>query len=305
MKMIRHPNAVHLINSFYEREEGQVYLNLVLAFMPRNLYEVSTAYAKRKENMPIEHIRVYMYQLLRALAYVHSLGICHRDIKPQNLLIDPDTHLLQLCDFGSAKVLVRGEPNVAYICSRYYRAPELIFGASDYTPAIDVWSAGCVMAELILGEPIFAGENGIDQLVEIIKVLGTPSREEIHAMNCNYRDYKQFPSIKPHPWSKVFPSTTLALAVDAISRMLVYTPTARIHPLEACVHPFFDEMRFRHASNELEYSSALLLFKFLPEELMHAQKLGLLEKLLPANERAQLATLPPASPASYMEESSL
>jgi len=97
------------------------------------------------------------------------LGICHRDIKPQNLLIDPDSHLLKLCDFGSAKLLVKGEPNVSYICSRYYRAPELIFGASDYTNAIDVWSSGCVMAEMILGEPIFAGESGIDQLVEIIK----------------------------------------------------------------------------------------------------------------------------------------
>ena len=80
--------------------------------------------------------------------------------------------MLKLCDFGSAKLLVKGEPNVSYICSRYYRAPELIFGASDYTSAIDVWSSGCVMAEMILGEPIFAGESGIDQLVEIIK--GTP-----------------------------------------------------------------------------------------------------------------------------------
>lgn len=77
--------------------------------------------------------------------------------------------MLKLCDFGSAKLLVKGEPNVSYICSRYYRAPELIFGAGDYTTAIDVWSSGCVMAEMILGEPIFAGESGIDQLVEIIK----------------------------------------------------------------------------------------------------------------------------------------
>jgi len=75
---------------------------------------------------------------------------------------------LRLCDFGSAKILVRGEQNVSYICSRYYRAPELIFGASFYTTAIDMWSTGCVMAELILGTPIFAGESGIDQLVEII-----------------------------------------------------------------------------------------------------------------------------------------
>ncbi|KAF7238125.1 Glycogen synthase kinase-3 beta [Varanus komodoensis] len=79
---------------------------------------------------------LYMYQLFRSLAYIHSFGICHRDIKPQNLLLDPDTAVLKLCDFGSAKQLVRGEPNVSYICSRYYRAPELIFGATDYTSSI-------------------------------------------------------------------------------------------------------------------------------------------------------------------------
>ena len=70
-----------------------------------------------------------------------------------------------------------GEPNVSYICSRYYRAPELIFGNSNYTTSIDVWSVGCVIAELMLGQPIFPGESGVDQLVEIIKILGTPSKE--------------------------------------------------------------------------------------------------------------------------------
>jgi serine/threonine protein kinase len=84
---------------------------------------------------------------------------------------------LKLCDFGSAKLLVAGEPNVSYICSRYYRAPELIFGNSDYNCVIDVWSVGCVIAELLLGQPIFPGESGVDQLVEIIKILGTPSKE--------------------------------------------------------------------------------------------------------------------------------
>ncbi len=107
------------------------------------------------------------------------MGIVHRDIKPQNLLIDPLTHQLKLCDFGSAKKIIEGEQNVAYICSRYYRAPELIFGATSYTSAVDVWSAGCVVGELLIGQPLFVGESGVDQLVEIIKVLGTPTKEQI------------------------------------------------------------------------------------------------------------------------------
>lgn len=86
--------------------------------------------------MPMLQIKLYMYQLLRSLAYIHSVGICHRDIKPQNLLLNPATGVLKLCDFGSAKILVAGEPNVSYICSRYYRAPELIFGATNYTTYI-------------------------------------------------------------------------------------------------------------------------------------------------------------------------
>lgn len=86
--------------------------------------------------MPMLQIKLYMYQLLRSLGYIHCVGICHRDIKPQNLLLNPATGVLKLCDFGSAKILVAGEPNVSYICSRYYRAPELIFGATNYTTNI-------------------------------------------------------------------------------------------------------------------------------------------------------------------------
>src|ERR1700761_2696964 len=86
--------------------------------------------------MPMLQIKLYMYQLMRSLAYIHSVGICHRDIKPQNLLLNPATGVLKLCDFGSAKILIAGEPNVSYICSRYYRAPELIFGATNYATSI-------------------------------------------------------------------------------------------------------------------------------------------------------------------------
>ncbi|URE27055.1 shaggy-related protein kinase [Musa troglodytarum] len=99
--------------------------------------------------------------------------------------VDPLTHQVKLCDFGSAKVLVKGEANISYICSRYYRAPELIFGATEYTTSIDIWSAGCVLAELLLGQ-----------------VLGTPTREEIRCMNPSYTEFR-FPQIKAHPWHKL------------------------------------------------------------------------------------------------------
>uniref|UniRef100_UPI00358FC4AB glycogen synthase kinase-3 beta-like isoform X3 n=1 Tax=Myxine glutinosa TaxID=7769 RepID=UPI00358FC4AB len=251
MRKLEHCNVVRLRYFYYSSGEkdktchlqkDEVYLNLVLDYVPETVYRVSRHYSKAKQTIPIIYVKLYMYQLFRSLAYIHSHGICHRDIKPQNLLLDPESAVLKLCDFGSAKQLVRGEPNVSYICSRYYRAPELIFGATDYTASIDVWSAGCVLAELLLGQPIFPGDSGVDQLVEIIKVLGTPTREQIREMNPNYTEFK-FPQIKAHPWTKVFRARTPQDAILLCSRLLEYTPSVRLTPLDACAHPFFNELR--------------------------------------------------------------
>jgi serine/threonine protein kinase len=244
MKELYHPNVITMKHAFYTSGDktDEVYLNVVMDYIPETVYRVMRHYVKMKQSVPILLVKLYAYQMFRALAYVHSLGICHRDIKPQNLLVDPATHILKLCDFGSAKKLVKGEPNVSYICSRYYRAPELIFGCTDYNCIIDVWSVGCVIAELLLGQPLFPGESGVDQLVEIIKVLGTPTKEQIMAMNPNYTEFK-FPQIKAHPWKKVFRSRTPADAIDFISKVLVYDPTERLKPMECLLHPFFDELR--------------------------------------------------------------
>ena len=126
-------------------------MNVVMDYIPETVYRVLKHYNKMKQSVPPLLVKLYAYQSFRALSYIHSLGYCHRDIKPQNLLVNPESHTLKICDFGSAKRLIRGEVNVSYICSRYYRAPELIFGATDYTTAIDVWSVGCVVAELLVG----------------------------------------------------------------------------------------------------------------------------------------------------------
>nr|AKA09694.1 glycogen synthase kinase-3 beta variant 2 [Schizothorax prenanti] len=130
MRKLDHCNIVRLRYFFYSSgdKKDEVYLNLVLDYVPETVYRVARHYSRAKQTLPMVYVKLYMHQLFRSLAYIHSFGICHRDIKPQNLLLDPDTAVLKLCDFGSAKQLVRGEPNVSYICSRYYRAPELIFG---------------------------------------------------------------------------------------------------------------------------------------------------------------------------------
>lgn len=244
MKMVSHRNIVGMRHFFYSSGEktDEVYLNLVLEYVPDTVYRFYRQYIKAQQQVPVIYVKLFTYQLLRSLNFIHQMGICHRDIKPQNLLIDASKGILKLCDFGSAKQLIKGEPNVSYICSRYYRAPELIFGATDYTASIDVWSAGCVMAEMFLGSPLFPGESSVDQLVEIIKVLGTPTKEQIEDMNKNYTEFK-FPQVKPAPWSKVFRNPVPASAVDLLQKLLCYSPSKRISSVEACCHPFFDEIR--------------------------------------------------------------
>eukprot|EP00826_Nyctotherus_ovalis_P014034 TRINITY_DN1386_c0_g1_i12.p1 TRINITY_DN1386_c0_g1~~TRINITY_DN1386_c0_g1_i12.p1 ORF type:complete len:268 (-),score=63.95 TRINITY_DN1386_c0_g1_i12:151-954(-) len=237
-------------------------------FIPENAYQVLKQYVKKKQPMPPLLIKLYAYQMYRGLCYIHALGTCHRDIKPQNVLIDTVKHTLALCDFGSAKKFVKGEPNVSYICSRYYRAPELIFGESNYTTMIDVWSTGCVVGEFMLGRPLFPGENGADQLVEIIKILGTPSKEQIIAMNPKYNEYR-FPIINPYPWSKLFPAKTDPLAIDFISKVLTYEPRRRLKPIEALLHPWFDELREQRT--RLPSGGRLPdLFNFTEEEIRQA-----------------------------------
>lgn len=257
MRQLYHPNIVQLLYFFYSTgdKKDEVYLNLVLEFVPETVYRVARHYSKNKTTIPIFNVKLYMFQLMRSLHYIHMNDICHRDIKPQNLLLNTETGILKLCDFGSAKKLQLGEPNVSYICSRYYRAPELIFGATDYKCCIDVWSAGCVMAELLIGQPIFPGDSGVDQLVEIIKVLGTPSKEQIKQMNPNYTEFK-FPQIKASPWEKVFRSKTPSDAIDLVSKLLEYTPNERITPIAACAHKFFDELREPNAKLPISSSVA-------------------------------------------------
>lgn len=274
-----HSNIVALKHCFYSQGEkpDELYLNLVLEYVPETVYSISRSHQKSKVPLPLIFVKLYLYQLSRALAHIHALGICHRDIKPQNLLVDPKNQQLKLCDFGSAKALVKGEPNVSYICSRYYRAPELIFGSTDYSTAIDVWSEGCVGAELLLGQPLFPGDSGVDQLVEIIKVLGTPTREEISAMNSNYTEFK-FPQIKACQWRKVFRSKTPEEAMNFIGSTLAYAPERRIKPLEGCAHPFFDELR--NERTRLPNGETLPpMFDFTSHELSSPPEL--LEKLMP------------------------
>jgi glycogen synthase kinase 3 beta len=266
LKALDHPNVIKMKYAFLSSGESDedVYLNVVMDYMPESLYDLSQSYAKRKQLFPNTLLKLYCYQMFRGLAYIHGLGICHRDIKPQNILVNNSACQLRICDFGSAKQLIEGEPNISYICSRYYRAPELIFGNTSYTTALDVWSTGCVIGELLLNEPLFPGDSNSDQLLEIIKVLGTPTDEQVRSMNPALKEFV-FPYIQPCPWKKVFKSEVDPLLLDLLSKVLTYSPQKRLHPLEALLHPYFDELRDRNF--KVGGKQVSNLFDFTPEEL--------------------------------------
>lgn len=283
MQMVKHPNVVEMKHHFFSfSSRKEVFLHLALEYVPDTVYRYTYSYTKQNDFMQMIYVKLFTYQMLRALNYLHSIDICHRDIKPQNLLIDPVTGVLKICDFGSAKQLIPSKANVAYICSRYYRAPELIFGATLYTTSIDTWSAGCVMGEMLLGHPLFPGNSSLNQLIQIINILGTPTKQEIEAMNTNYTDHR-LPKVKPNSWDRVFKHRKTPVpdtGIDLLSRLLRYTPTERIKCIDALAHPFFDELRDQ--STRLPNGRSLPeLFDFNANELKMSEDPDLKDKLIP------------------------
>eukprot|EP00435_Cladocopium_sp_Y103_P007738 s834_g2.t1 len=253
---------------------------------------------KQHQPMPRIVVQLYTYQACRALAHLHASAVVHRDIKPQNLLVDASRgHLLKLCDFGSAARLSQGRPAlVAYICSRYYRAPELIFGATNYSTAVDLWSMGCVLAEMLRGRPLFPGENGVDQLVEIVKVLGSPSRRQVLAMNPQYFSFA-FPTVAPCNWSTVFRKTVGPEFTTLLSEFLQYDPETRIKPLEACAHSCFDALRDERARCSDGQPLPPDLFNLTQRELRTCSA-SLHDRLVPAWHAARCPGSPPQPQAA-------
>ncbi|VEU21528.1 DEKNAAC102346 [Brettanomyces naardenensis] len=249
LRKTSHPNVVTLEFFFtYPNPEdrNKLYQHLVMESLPCNLQSEIKRYRVSNLILPESHIQVYAFQIARAMNYLHSFGICHRDIKPSNVLIEPDTLLLKICDFGSAKRLEPNQPSVSYICSRYYRAPELIIGCSLYTTQIDIWGLGCVLGEMFMGRPVFQGQEPMLQLREISKLLGPPDKEFIYESNPSYNgpmyNHKLYSSSVPTRFKKVFAEASPE-AVDLLTKVLVYRPQDRFVPSQIMAHIFFDPLR--------------------------------------------------------------
>ncbi|ELP90024.1 hypothetical protein EIN_403580 [Entamoeba invadens IP1] len=241
MEMLHHVNVLELKDSFFSKipnVKDDYILNIVMDYMPYNLFQVTT-----EKVLSEKHVVSFSFQLARSLTYIHSLGICHRDIKPQNVLVNLNDFSLKLCDFGSAKQLDPKGPNISYICSRYYRAPELIFDCTHYSTAIDIWAYGCVVAEMVMQKPLFKGYSNTDQLTEIMKILGNPSMEQIYAMNRNTSVFRM-PQINAIGVKAILAPYKYPPGLDnLLEEVLQYNPFSRPTGMMVMAHPFHKAAR--------------------------------------------------------------
>lgn len=208
------------------------------------LMETDLHHVIRAQQLSEEHICYFLYQILRGLKYIHSANVLHRDLKPSNLLINGNCDL-KICDFGLARV---ADPNLddaglltEYVATRWYRAPEIMLNSRGYSKSIDIWSVGCILAEMISGRPIFPGRHYLDQLSLILRVVGSPRIEDLDWIrNQRARDYLlSLPASPRIPWSQRYP-TGSAKALDLLDAMLTMNPRQRITVEQALAHPYFD-----------------------------------------------------------------
>ena len=198
-----------------------------------------------------EDIRYYIYQILIALDYSHSMGIMHRDVKPQNVIINHKKKELRLIDWGLAEFYIPEQDYNVRVASRYFKGPELLVDDIYYDYSLDIWSLGCMFAGMIFKkEPFFQGKDNYDQLVKIAKVLGTDDLNkyiEKYGLTLDNHYTGILGNYPKKPWSKFINEENKHLcsneALDLLSKMLVYERAERITPKEAMMHPYFKEIR--------------------------------------------------------------
>ncbi|XP_008793663.1 mitogen-activated protein kinase 15 [Phoenix dactylifera] len=241
LRLLRHADIVeikHILLPPSRREFKDIYV--VFELMESDLHQV----IKANDDLTPEHYQFFLYQLLRGLKYIHTANVFHRDLKPKNILANADCKL-KICDFGLARVAFNDTPTAIfwtdYVATRWYRAPELCGSFfSKYTPAIDIWSIGCIFAELLTGKPLFPGKNVVHQLDLMTDLLGTPSPEAIARVR-NEKARRYLSSMrrkKPVPFSQKFPNTD-PLALRLLERMLAFEPKDRPTAEEALADPYF------------------------------------------------------------------
>ncbi|OHW96394.1 Negative regulator of the PHO system [Colletotrichum shisoi] len=236
MKELKHENIVALHDVIHTENK----LMLVFEYMDGDLKKYMDTHGDRGALKP-HQIKSFMYQLLRGIDFCHQNRVLHRDLKPQNLLINGKGQL-KLGDFGLARAF--GIPVNTFsneVVTLWYRAPDVLLGSRTYNTSIDIWSAGCIMAEMYTGRPLFPGTTNEDQIIRIFRIMGTPTER-------TWTGITQFPEYKPtfqmyatQDLRQILPQID-PTGIDLLQRMLQLRPELRISAHEALKHPWFNDI---------------------------------------------------------------
>ncbi|KAJ5829176.1 Mitogen-activated protein kinase hog1 [Penicillium rubens] len=228
LKHLRHENIISLSDIFISPLEDIYFVTDILG---TDLHRLMTSRPLQEQ-----FIQYFLYQILRGLKYVHSAGVVHRDLKPGNILINENCDL-KICDFGLARAQ---DPRMTgYVSTRYYRAPEIMLTWQKYDVEVDIWSAGCIFAEMLEEKPLFPGKDHVNQFSIITDLLGTPPDDVIQTIGSEktLRFVKSLPKRERHPLANKFRNAD-ADAVDLLERILVFNPTEWIRAAEALTHEY-------------------------------------------------------------------
>jgi len=245
-----HDNIVTLWDVLKADNDKDIYL--VFEFLETDLHAVI-----RANILEDIHKQYIIYQMLKALKFMHSAEVLHRDLKTSNLLLNSEC-FMKVADFGLARSIAALEnENVAnpvltdYVATRWYRAPEILLGSQKYTKGVDMWSVGCILGELLGGKPLFPGTSTMNQLDRIIEITGTPSAEDIDAVQSPFAA-TMLDSLRhtdPRDLADMFPNAS-ADALDLLRLTLQFNPDLRITAEEALKHPYVEA--FHNEAQELD-----------------------------------------------------
>eukprot|EP00884_Botryococcus_braunii_P013709 jgi/Botrbrau1/22339/Bobra.0002s0017.1 len=240
-ELTNHENIIRLLNVIRAENDRDIYL--VFEYMETDLHAVIRA------NILEEiHKQYIMYQLFRALKYMHSAELLHRDIKPSNVLLNSEC-VVKLADFGLARSVAQLEqfdsnsPVLTdYVATRWYRAPEILFGSNRYTYGVDMWSAGCILGELLGGKPIFPGSSTLNQLQRIMEVTGRPGKDDLEVIQSPYAAtmLESMGGNDRKEMFQLFPNASEE-ATDLLEKLLRFNPAKRLSAAEALQHPYVSQ----------------------------------------------------------------
>ena len=244
-----HENIVRLLNVIKAENDKDIYL--VFEYMETDLHTVIRANILE----PI-HKQFIMYQMLKALKYIHSADIIHRDLKPSNVLINSDSYI-KICDFGLARCVssFTGKDVVMtdYVATRWYRAPEILLGSTKYTTQADLWSIGCIFGELLGGKPMFPGTSTLSQITKVLEVTGKPSPEDIASIQSDLAQQmiETISIPKKKSLKSIYPKAT-PVELDLLSKLLQFNPNKRINVKQALEHPYVSDFHEQYSETEIE-----------------------------------------------------